>query len=78
MTEPKPGWTTSEFWATVSVDVIGIVGLFFPSGHLNAVATGLVHSACLAGPTIATLVYTLARSRLKAAHVKATTPPPAG
>jgi len=71
MTAPKPGFATSEFWATVSVNLLGVVGLFFPTGHLNAVATGVVHAVCLAGPTIATLVYTLARARVKVAHVAA-------
>lgn len=69
MTSPKPGWATSEFWATLLTQIVALIAFFDPS--LNAGQWVQPLSVVAAG--LATAVYAYGRAHLKTAHVAATT-----
>jgi hypothetical protein len=66
----KPGWTTTEFYQALLVNVIGaivaIVTLFKTNFSLNG-AQAAVPAVALAAATVAQAVYTLSRAKVKAA-----------
>lgn len=55
----EPGYTTTEFWATVGVDIASIVAIFHPG--FNA-PPALAQSLSAIASGIATLGYSFARS----------------
>lgn len=63
----KPGWQTTEFWATIGSTLWGIVSTFIPQASP-------LHTLV---PMIATGVYTIARTVVKATAA-APSPPAAG
>lgn len=67
MTAMKPGFQTSEFWATLLTGLLPVFTLIFHrdfAPYVPAIATGL--------SIIAGMVYTLGRSMVKKAHATAT------
>ena len=66
----KPGWTTTEFYQTLLVNVIAaivaIVTLFKTNFNLNGVQAA-VPAVALAAATVSQAFYTLSRAKVKAA-----------
>ncbi len=66
----KPGWTTTEFYQTLLVNVIAaivaIVTIFKTNFNLNGVQAA-VPAVALGAATVAQVYYTLSRAKVKAA-----------
>jgi hypothetical protein len=60
----KPGWQTTEFWATIGSTLWGIASTFIP-------AVSPLHAFV---PVIATGVYTIARTLVKATAAAPSSP----
>lgn len=74
--DPKPGYTTSEFWVTLGTVLISAVvaigaefGLHFNQDHLLALIPALAPVAA----AIAAFAYSHSRANVKAAHLAALT-----
>ncbi len=72
---PRPGWTTTEFWSTTLVHVLGVVAtVLVVSGRGDegiGAAEAAVPIVALIVSGVLTLGYTRARSRAKLEHLHA-------
>lgn len=66
ITDPKAGYTTTEFWVTLLTAVAGVVGLVHPGFSVAA----WVQPLSVLAPMIASILYTRSRSLLKTNTVK--------
>lgn len=70
--DPKPGYTTTEFWLTLGTAVFALVSALAVALHKQFVPDGDARAIVLAAAPIAAMIgtafYTLSRAKVKAAH----------
>jgi predicted Kef-type K+ transport protein len=69
--QPTPGYTTTEFWATLLADIVAILALFHVG--LPAHTPDYVQAVALLASAIATGIYTHSRQQLKVAALQSNT-----
>lgn len=67
MDPAKPGYTTTEFWLTLLTNLAAAVTLLAPQLGVKLGDPALVKSVAGAAAALATIAYTLSRSKVKAA-----------
>jgi predicted Kef-type K+ transport protein len=67
--QPTPGYTTTEFWATLLADIVAILALFHVG--LPAHTPDYVQAVALLASAIATGIYTHSRQQLNVAALQA-------